>query len=106
MLRIAVPNKGSLAETAAQMLWEAGYTGRRDPRDLHMLAFGGNGPVVAADIAAAAMHDTALQLKEPVVRKLLSGLGDGPRSRSQASGARRHRRVPAAGRRSGWRPAS
>ncbi|WP_022891995.1 ATP phosphoribosyltransferase [Agromyces subbeticus] len=35
MLRIAVPNKGSLAETAAQMLYEAGYTGRRDPRDLH-----------------------------------------------------------------------
>lgn len=36
MLRIAVPNKGSLAETASQMLWEAGYTGRRDPRDLHI----------------------------------------------------------------------
>ncbi len=35
MLRIAVPNKGSLAETAAQMLCEAGYSGRRDPRDLH-----------------------------------------------------------------------
>ncbi|MRG58535.1 ATP phosphoribosyltransferase [Agromyces sp. CFH 90414] len=35
MLRIAVPNKGSLSETAAQMLHEAGYTGRRDPRDLH-----------------------------------------------------------------------
>lgn len=34
MLRIAVPNKGSLSETAAQMLSEAGYTGRRDPRDL------------------------------------------------------------------------
>jgi ATP phosphoribosyltransferase len=34
MLRIAVPNKGSLSETAAQMLAEAGYTGRRDPRDL------------------------------------------------------------------------
>ncbi|QTX06361.1 ATP phosphoribosyltransferase [Agromyces archimandritae] len=34
MLRIAVPNKGSLSETAQQMLWEAGYTGRRDPRDL------------------------------------------------------------------------
>ena len=34
MLRIAVPNKGSLSETAAQMLTEAGYTGRRDPRDL------------------------------------------------------------------------
>ncbi len=36
MLRIAVPNKGSLAETAAEMLSEAGYTGRRDPRDLHV----------------------------------------------------------------------
>jgi len=34
MLRIAVPNKGSLAETAAEMLAEAGYTGRRDPRAL------------------------------------------------------------------------
>lgn len=34
MLRIAVPNKGSLSETASQMLSEAGYVGRRDPRDL------------------------------------------------------------------------
>lgn len=34
MLRIAVPNKGSLAETAAQMLGEAGYAGRRDPKEL------------------------------------------------------------------------
>jgi ATP phosphoribosyltransferase len=34
MLRIAVPNKGSLAETAAQMLHEAGYTGRRDLKEL------------------------------------------------------------------------
>ena len=34
MLRIAVPNKGSLSETAADMLLEAGYTGRRDPRAL------------------------------------------------------------------------
>jgi ATP phosphoribosyltransferase len=34
MLRIAVPNKGSLAETAAQMLSEAGYHGRRDPKEL------------------------------------------------------------------------
>ena len=37
MLRIAVPNKGSLAETAAEMLQEAGYTGRRDPKDLYVL---------------------------------------------------------------------
>jgi ATP phosphoribosyltransferase len=30
MIKIAVPNKGSLAETAAQMLAEAGYQGRRE----------------------------------------------------------------------------
>ena len=35
MLRIAVPNKGSLSESAIQMLSEAGYTGRRDTRELH-----------------------------------------------------------------------
>ncbi len=34
MLRIAVPNKGSLSETASQMLAEAGYRGRRDSRSL------------------------------------------------------------------------
>lgn len=34
MLRIAIPNKGSLSETAAEMLHEAGYAGRRDPRAL------------------------------------------------------------------------
>ncbi len=35
MLRIAVPNKGSLSEVAAEMLAEAGYSGRRDPRALN-----------------------------------------------------------------------
>lgn len=34
MLRIAVPNKGSLAEPASQMLREAGYRQRRDSREL------------------------------------------------------------------------
>ncbi|GII99082.1 ATP phosphoribosyltransferase [Sediminihabitans luteus] len=34
MLRIAVPNKGSLSEPAAQMLREAGYRQRRDSREL------------------------------------------------------------------------
>jgi ATP phosphoribosyltransferase len=33
-LRIAVPNKGTLSETAVTMLVEAGYQGRRDPRAL------------------------------------------------------------------------
>lgn len=36
MLRVAVPNKGSLSETASQMLLEAGYTGRRDPKSLYL----------------------------------------------------------------------
>ncbi len=34
MLRIAVPNKGSLSEPAARMLKEAGYHQRRDSREL------------------------------------------------------------------------
>ena len=34
MLRIAVPNKGSLAEPASQMLSEAGYRQRTDSREL------------------------------------------------------------------------
>ncbi|HEU0256235.1 MAG TPA: ATP phosphoribosyltransferase [Microbacteriaceae bacterium] len=34
MIRIAVPNKGILAQTAAQMLAEAGYHGRNDTKDL------------------------------------------------------------------------
>lgn len=34
MLRVAVPNKGSLSEVAAEMLAEAGYHGRRDNRKL------------------------------------------------------------------------
>jgi ATP phosphoribosyltransferase len=34
MLRIAVPNKGSLAEPASQMLAEAGYRQRNDHREL------------------------------------------------------------------------
>src|SRR4051794_14377645 len=34
MLRIAVPNKGTLATPAAQMLRDAGYLQRTDPKDL------------------------------------------------------------------------
>ena len=37
MLRIAVPNKGSLSEVAAEMLVEAGHVGRRDPRALNAI---------------------------------------------------------------------
>ena len=34
MLKLAVPNKGALAESAAEMLREAGYRGRRDSKEL------------------------------------------------------------------------
>jgi ATP phosphoribosyltransferase len=34
MLRIAVPNKGSLSESTVEMLREAGYRTRRDPKEL------------------------------------------------------------------------
>ena len=37
MLRVAVPNKGMLAETANEMLQEAGYRGRRDPKELNAI---------------------------------------------------------------------
>jgi ATP phosphoribosyltransferase len=37
MLRIAVPNKGSLAEPASQMLTEAGYRQRHDSRELVLI---------------------------------------------------------------------
>jgi ATP phosphoribosyltransferase len=37
MLRIALPNKGTLAEPAATMMREAGYRQRSDSRDLSML---------------------------------------------------------------------
>jgi ATP phosphoribosyltransferase len=34
MLRIAVPNKGTLSQPASQMLKDAGYRQRSDPKDL------------------------------------------------------------------------
>ena len=37
MLKVAIPNKGILSEIAAEMLAEAGYVGRRDPRSLHVI---------------------------------------------------------------------
>ena len=37
MLRVAVPNKGTLAEPASEILAEAGYRGRHESRDLTVL---------------------------------------------------------------------
>ncbi len=37
MLRVAVPNKGALSEPAAEILAEAGYRRRNDPKDLTVI---------------------------------------------------------------------
>ncbi|WP_026917926.1 ATP phosphoribosyltransferase [Gordonia shandongensis] len=37
MLRVAVPNKGALSESAAAILSEAGYRKRSDPKDLNVI---------------------------------------------------------------------
>ncbi len=37
MLRVAVPNKGALSESAAEILSEAGYRRRTDPKDLTVM---------------------------------------------------------------------
>ena len=37
MLKVAMPNKGTLSEPAASMLREAGYRGRHESRDLSVL---------------------------------------------------------------------
>src|SRR4029079_18726471 len=37
MLRVAVPNKGTLSEPAAEILSEAGYRRRSDPKDLTVI---------------------------------------------------------------------
>ena len=37
MLRVAVPNKGALSESAAEILSEAGYRRRRDQKDLTVI---------------------------------------------------------------------
>jgi ATP phosphoribosyltransferase len=37
MLRLAVPNKGALSESAAEILAEAGYRRRTDPKDLTVI---------------------------------------------------------------------
>ncbi|MBX4378333.1 ATP phosphoribosyltransferase, partial [Mycobacterium tuberculosis] len=40
MLRVAVPNKGALSESAAAVLAEAGYRKRSDSKDLTVLDIG------------------------------------------------------------------
>jgi len=47
MLRVAVPNKGSLSESAVEMLREAGYKVRRDTKELIIAIYVGSGTVDA-----------------------------------------------------------
>ena len=46
MLRIAVPNKGSLAEAAVTMLYESGYRTRRDNKELVVVDAGSTSGVI------------------------------------------------------------
>ena len=78
MLRIAVPNKGSLSEAASAMLREAGYSQRRESRELildDLLADGVDAGVHAGDRVGAlrALGHGAGQLGE----QLFEGLHDG-----------------------------
>ncbi len=89
MLKIAVPNKGSLADPAAQILREAGYRQRQDRRDLVMTdranaveffylrprdiaVYVGEGTL---DIGLTG-RDLVLDSRAPVMERLTLGFGD------------------------------
>ncbi|HEY7044896.1 MAG TPA: ATP phosphoribosyltransferase [Nocardioidaceae bacterium] len=89
MLKIAVPNKGSLADPATQMLREAGYRQRRDERDLVMsddmndveffylrprdiAVYVGEGTL---DVGLTG-RDLVLDSRAPVVERLTLGFGE------------------------------
>ena len=66
MLRVAVPNKGALAEKSAEMLAEAGYRGRHEARDLTVLD-------PANDVEFFALGQ--LEVTPKVLQTLQSGAG-------------------------------
>src|SRR5690348_17954311 len=88
MLRVAVPNKGALSESAAEILSEAGYRRRRDPKDLTVVdptneveffflrpkdiaVYVGSGEL---DLGITG-RDLALESGAPVTERLALGLG-------------------------------
>ena len=109
MLRIAVPNKGSLSDATVEMLREAGYRQRRDSRELHrqvrresLLLRGGNDPAqgFALDPSIWIIHVRSLDTrrrKEPfgVVPDALEGVHE------RAQVVRRHAPSPLRRARSG-----
>src|SRR5262245_19069549 len=89
MLKIAVPNKGSLSDAATQILREAGYRQRRDSRELlisdlantaeffylrprDIAVYVGEGTL---DIGLTG-RDLVLDSRAPVVERMTLGLGD------------------------------
>ena len=111
MLRIAVPNKGSLSEPASQMLIEAGYRQRSDARELVLLdaendieffflrprdvaVYVGSGRLDAGITGEDLLLDSGAQA-EPVLQLGFAGstfrwagLPDGPSSVAEIAGKR------------------
>ena len=88
MLRVAVPNKGTLAEPASEMLTEAGYRQRHDAKDLTVLDTVNNVEFfflrpkdIAIYVGSGELdlgitgRDLALDSDAPVVERLALGFG-------------------------------
>jgi ATP phosphoribosyltransferase len=88
MLRVAVPNKGALSEPAAEILSEAGYRRRTDPKDLTVLDPVNNVEFfflrpkdIAIYVGSGQLdfgitgRDLALESEAPVAERLALGFG-------------------------------
>src|SRR3954470_6639573 len=88
MLRVAVPNKGALSESAAEILSEAGYRRRSDPKDLtvvdqpnHVEFFFLRPKSIAIYVGSGQLElgitgrDRAPQAAPPVAERLALGFG-------------------------------
>ncbi|CAJ1502251.1 ATP phosphoribosyltransferase [[Mycobacterium] burgundiense] len=88
MLRVAVPNKGALSESAAEILSEAGYRRRTDPKDLTVIDRDNNVEFfflrpkdIAIYVASGELdlgitgRDLAAESGAPIVERLALGFG-------------------------------
>ncbi len=88
MLRVAVPNKGALSESAAEILSEAGYRRRTDPKDLTVIDPVNNVEIfflrpkdIAIYVGSGQLdfgitgRDLALESDAPVQERLALGFG-------------------------------
>ena len=88
MLRVAVPNKGTLSEPAAEILSEAGYRRRTDPKDLTVID-----PVNNVEFFFLRPKDIAIyvgsgQLDFGITGRDLAAESDAPVSRAAGAGLR------------------